>query len=264
MEAIDSPPGLPISSNTFFTPLLISMLGIISTSMAVIAYHFVLVKFCKRRRETSGTASLPAPGGEPAKGVEDKVLETIPILAYSTKKGNLFRVDQTECVICLGDLEDGDVVRLLPNCRHAFHVPCIDQWFMAHTSCPVCRSPIVAPPASTPPVVVPLNVVGDDNASTSAARPCGLLRHCASMALPVERKSRGLDMGIKRSLSMDQSHDIVIVDIQRESTTTEAASSSSSSSKADIMRSVSSKLLGSFSRLRLGSRGGEGSGILPY
>lgn len=45
-----------------------------------------------------------------------------------------------ECVVCLQELEDGDVVRVLPACRHFFHGSCIDTWLCAHSSCPVCRA----------------------------------------------------------------------------------------------------------------------------
>ncbi|XP_066379135.1 RING-H2 finger protein ATL40-like [Miscanthus floridulus] len=45
-----------------------------------------------------------------------------------------------ECVVCLQEMEDGDVVRVLPACRHFFHGGCIDAWLRAHSSCPVCRA----------------------------------------------------------------------------------------------------------------------------
>ncbi|XP_059667537.1 putative RING-H2 finger protein ATL53 [Cornus florida] len=282
MEAINSPP--PVATSSFLTPLLISMLGIVATSMAIIVYHLVLVKYCLRRQENSSESSQLVPDPRPPTGVEPKILETIPILAYSTKKGYLFRVDQTECVVCLGELEDEDIVRLLPNCKHSFHVPCIDQWFMARDSCPVCRSPIVAPITQVPPLHAHVDQTDsvelppqdhDQRAHIGGNHPqgpqtCGLLRHCASMALPTEKRSRNLVTGLKRSLSMDQS-DHVAIDIQRES------GSECSSTKADILRDrlsrarsirhldrVSSKLLRSFSRLTMGQGSATTEILLPY
>nr|XP_018625581.1 RING-H2 finger protein ATL51-like [Nicotiana tomentosiformis] len=51
--------------------------------------------------------------------------------------------DKNECAVCLGELVEGEMVRFLPNCRHIFHVTCIDKWLIGHVNCPICRSPIV-------------------------------------------------------------------------------------------------------------------------
>ncbi|KAM3204212.1 hypothetical protein P3L10_027621 [Capsicum annuum] len=48
--------------------------------------------------------------------------------------------DIIECSICLSTIEDGELVRILPNCKHSFHVGCIDKWFDCHSTCPVCRA----------------------------------------------------------------------------------------------------------------------------
>ncbi|KAJ6834500.1 putative E3 ubiquitin-protein ligase-like [Iris pallida] len=53
-----------------------------------------------------------------------------------------------DCPVCLGGLEDGDMVRLLPTCGHVFHVSCIDPWLRAHVSCPLCRAHIPPPQPS--------------------------------------------------------------------------------------------------------------------
>ncbi|XP_047342773.1 NEP1-interacting protein 2 [Impatiens glandulifera] len=47
------------------------------------------------------------------------------------------------CSICLENLKDGDVARILPSCLHLFHLQCIDQWLIRQGSCPVCRHVII-------------------------------------------------------------------------------------------------------------------------
>ncbi|GMP22991.1 hypothetical protein CsSME_00000762 [Camellia sinensis var. sinensis] len=54
--------------------------------------------------------------------------------------------DQT-CVVCLSDFVDGEPFRVLPECLHPFHVPCIDMWLYSHSNCPVCRTDVT--PAET-------------------------------------------------------------------------------------------------------------------
>ncbi|KAG6631568.1 hypothetical protein CIPAW_13G099800, partial [Carya illinoinensis] len=47
---------------------------------------------------------------------------------------------ETQRAVCLGEFEEGQWLKHLPNCTHAFHVPCIDTWFQSHSNCPLCRS----------------------------------------------------------------------------------------------------------------------------
>lgn len=49
-----------------------------------------------------------------------------------------------ECAVCLGEVRDGERGRLLPRCGHRFHVECIDRWFRANSTCPLCRAAVVA------------------------------------------------------------------------------------------------------------------------
>ena len=49
-----------------------------------------------------------------------------------------------QCAICLGEFEDGEVLRRLP-CLHRFHDECIKRHFETKHNCPVCRTDVVQP-----------------------------------------------------------------------------------------------------------------------
>ncbi|CAL1413872.1 unnamed protein product [Linum trigynum] len=44
-----------------------------------------------------------------------------------------------ECAICLEDYDGGEPCRIMPVCKHMFHVACIDDWLRIKIACPVCR-----------------------------------------------------------------------------------------------------------------------------
>ncbi|MCO5586781.1 hypothetical protein L7F22_040723 [Adiantum nelumboides] len=48
-----------------------------------------------------------------------------------------------DCAICLSKFQDNEEGRLLPSCKHAFHIECIDMWFCSHSTCPLCRTDVV-------------------------------------------------------------------------------------------------------------------------
>ncbi|KAG2319577.1 hypothetical protein Bca52824_012790 [Brassica carinata] len=73
-------------------------------------------------------------------GLNPAVISSIKVCKYSKSDGV---VEGTDCSVCLSEFEEEETLRLLPKCRHAFHVPCIDTWLRSHTNCPVCRAPVV-------------------------------------------------------------------------------------------------------------------------
>ncbi|XP_071738842.1 RING-H2 finger protein ATL70-like [Rutidosis leptorrhynchoides] len=83
-----------------------------------------------------------------SRGLDDDVLVTFPMLLYSEvtvpqKEETTAGANGSGCSICLVDYKSEDVVRILPECKHLFHVSCIDTWLRVHPTCPVCRkSPI--------------------------------------------------------------------------------------------------------------------------
>jgi len=42
------------------------------------------------------------------------------------------------CVICQEDIEKNSIIREI-NCKHNFHINCIDNWFVENKKCPMCK-----------------------------------------------------------------------------------------------------------------------------
>ncbi|CAI9785971.1 unnamed protein product [Fraxinus pennsylvanica] len=58
--------------------------------------------------------------------------------------------------------DDSETLRMLPDCKHYFHVMCVDAWLKLNASCPVCRNSPLPTPMSTPlSEVVPLSQYSD-------------------------------------------------------------------------------------------------------
>ncbi|CAI9755762.1 unnamed protein product [Fraxinus pennsylvanica] len=49
---------------------------------------------------------------------------------------------ELDCVVCLNRVSPGEKYKILPTCKHGFHVDCIDAWLQRHSTCPLCRCPI--------------------------------------------------------------------------------------------------------------------------
>lgn len=66
------------------------------------------------------------------------------IIDFSSKeKSNEDRNTTCDCPICLMEIQDGSVCRVLPEpCMHLFHQECIDEWFHQSTMCPLCKRSI--------------------------------------------------------------------------------------------------------------------------
>ncbi|XP_068636346.1 E3 ubiquitin-protein ligase ATL42-like [Aristolochia californica] len=69
-------------------------------------------------------------------GIDKTIIESLPFFRFSSLKGSK---EGLECAVCLSRFEDTEVLRLLPKCKHAFHINCVDRWLENHSSCPLCR-----------------------------------------------------------------------------------------------------------------------------
>ncbi|CAA0834226.1 RING-H2 finger protein ATL2 [Striga hermonthica] len=70
------------------------------------------------------------------RGLDRAVLNSLPVISLHAFQ------PEDDCAVCLLEFEEREIVRLLPNCGHSFHVHCIDMWFHSHSTCPICRKPV--------------------------------------------------------------------------------------------------------------------------
>ncbi|KAM0822141.1 hypothetical protein ACQ4PT_071696 [Festuca glaucescens] len=105
-------------------------------------------------------------------GLDEAAIESIAATRYRAGAPGL--LGAADCSVCLGEFSDGELVRLLPKCGHAFHVPCIDTWLRAHVNCPLCRSDVIdtaatvdADPAADPDANANANAAAEQVAAAS-------------------------------------------------------------------------------------------------
>lgn len=104
----------------------------------------VYIRHCSRSNPGLGSPRRAHDGCSRRGGLDDAVVESFPVFAYSSVKESKIGSGDLECAICLNELEDRETVRLLPICNHLFHIDCIDVWLYSHATCPVCRSDLTA------------------------------------------------------------------------------------------------------------------------
>ncbi|KAL4295846.1 hypothetical protein GQ457_12G022960 [Hibiscus cannabinus] len=124
-----------------FRPSLAVVVGILCVMFALTFFLLVYAKFChtaaivhadNRLRPLRRTRSRSS-------GIDKKAVESLPFFRFSSLRGSKRGL---ECVVCLSKFEDTEILRLLPQCKHGFHIDCIDQWLEKHSSCPLCRQKV--------------------------------------------------------------------------------------------------------------------------
>lgn len=142
--------------------MLVAIVSLSVVILLVIALH-VYVR-CVLRRQARRRAAIRQLGltvaharssqqQQPKIGLDPTVIASLPMFAFKQRDEGDHHDDAsstsaTECAVCLSILENEEMARLLPNCKHIFHAECIDKWLGSHSTCPICRTeanPLVQP-----------------------------------------------------------------------------------------------------------------------
>ncbi|KAJ0983978.1 hypothetical protein J5N97_002334 [Dioscorea zingiberensis] len=126
-------------SSGFFSPVFVALFGVMSAAVVLTVYHCIVVSFCRPRRAAWGPPRRP----NDVEATSSIDLSTAQLVPPARVYGKDDDGDNT-CAVCLSEFKDGEAVRMLPECKHCFHVPCIDMWLQSHYSCPMCRT-VTAP-----------------------------------------------------------------------------------------------------------------------
>ncbi|NP_001304388.1 E3 ubiquitin-protein ligase ATL42-like precursor [Glycine max] len=125
-----------------FQPSLAVVIGILGVMFLLTFFLLMYAKFGHRRH---GGASAVGDSENQLtfvrsrsrfSGIDKTVIESLPFFRFSALKG---LKEGLECAVCLSKFEDVEILRLVPKCKHAFHIDCIDHWLEKHSTCPICR-----------------------------------------------------------------------------------------------------------------------------
>uniref|UniRef100_A0ACD5WUQ3 Uncharacterized protein n=1 Tax=Avena sativa TaxID=4498 RepID=A0ACD5WUQ3_AVESA len=100
----------------------------------------------RRRGRDAETGHVDAATGEQLGLAPDDVavLPKFTYLAASPGRwggiGKAKAVSPDSCAVCLDELREGALVRMLPSCKHYFHASCVDVWLLSRATCPLCRA----------------------------------------------------------------------------------------------------------------------------
>ncbi|GKV51787.1 hypothetical protein SLEP1_g58412 [Rubroshorea leprosula] len=111
-------------------------LFIVVLLLSLLVIYWRWFRRCHRDNPTV-TSHAPTPPRPQPRGLDPAAIRALPVTLVTNAA-----VPETDCSICLVKFEDGDKVKVLPQCQHLYHSECVDQWLSTESSCPLCRSSI--------------------------------------------------------------------------------------------------------------------------
>lgn len=132
----DYNPAGNIAAGTFQANLAV-VISILACMFFLTFFILVYAKFCRRSSPNDVLNHGPLIRSTSRySGIDKTVIESLPFFRFSSLRGSRKGL---ECAVCLSKFQDVEILRLLPKCKHAFHIACVDEWLEKHSSCPLCR-----------------------------------------------------------------------------------------------------------------------------
>lgn len=120
--------------------IMISSITILFSACFVIVAFHVYSRWCRRRRHSDHNlrrfTTSPAAAVLTCQGLDPHAVNSLPTFVFESGD----QESPPECAVCLSEFEKGETGRILPECKHWFHVACIDAWLKSHRHCPLCRT----------------------------------------------------------------------------------------------------------------------------
>lgn len=205
------------SSGPNFSPLVITIIGILAAAFLLVSYYAIISKYCIQRSpparrgydqdenigDNHDSADVVEPWFVTTNGLDDALIQSITIFKYNKDE---WLSQGTDCSVCLSEFEEHDSLRLLPKCSHAFHVQCIDTWLKSHSNCPLCRANVASDEPSPPQSLPPDETLGH-GVTENAAAPS--VDHITSRETSIDIRDADEGEGghdhqlVRRSVSMD-------------------------------------------------------------
>lgn len=140
-----------VSSVTKVAELMVGVLVIIFILFLLLIFMYLYAKRYPGAIPIFGRggARLIFPSAEPERsadatappcGLDPKAIDSLPFVVFKPED---FKNSGIDCAVCLSEVSTGEKARILPKCNHGFHLDCIDMWLFSHSTCPLCRCPVI-------------------------------------------------------------------------------------------------------------------------
>ncbi|CAI8585816.1 unnamed protein product [Vicia faba] len=130
-------PNQVVTKSVSFKPSAGAIVGVLATTFSLTFLLLLYIKHCNGVAASNANADGERDLQERKNsGIGRTVVDLLPAFKFGSLRG---QKQGLECAVCLTGFEDHEILRLLPKCKHAFHMECVDTWLDKHSTCPLCR-----------------------------------------------------------------------------------------------------------------------------